>query len=153
MGAKSLVQPVTKLYDEDFVVWASETARLLREGRFEEIDVENLVEEVEAMAGRDQREVSNRLRVILQHLLKWQFQARKRSGSWHATIITQRAELEGLLEQSPSLRRSVPAAIAQVYAGAVKAAGAESGLAPGVFPRKCPYSPEQILDEEFLPER
>ena len=57
MGAKSLVQPVTKLYDEDFVVWASETARLLREGRFEEIDVENLVEEVEAMAGRDQREV------------------------------------------------------------------------------------------------
>src|SRR5713226_7348754 len=126
MGAKSLIRPSTELYDEDFVVWAIETARLLRARRFDEIDVEHAAEEIEDMAKRDKRELLSRLRVLIKHLLKWQHQADHRSGSWESTIITQRAELEHLFEQSPSLRRAVPASTAEVYRDAVAEAIVET---------------------------
>jgi hypothetical protein len=70
------------LYDEDFVAWAEQTARLLRQGRLHELDIENLAEEIEAMANRDRRELLSRLTVLLHHLLKWGWQPEKRSGSW-----------------------------------------------------------------------
>ncbi len=153
MSAKSPVRPVATLYEEDFALWAEETGRLLRQGRFSELDIENLAEEVADMAKRDKREVENRIAVLIQHLLKWEHQAGKRSGSWEATIITQRAELDRVLEQSPSLRRSVPEAVARVYLSAVRSAAKETGLPEKTFPSECPYSPEQILDATFLPSR
>lgn len=153
MGAKSLVRPVTKLYDEDFALWAEETSRLLRHGRFEELDAENLAEEVEDMARSQNRELFSRLTIILQHLLKWRYQPEKRSGSWNATLVTQRAELEQLFEQSPSMKRNLPGVMARAYRIAAAAGAAETGLPEETFPRDCPYSPEQILDETFLPGR
>ena len=153
MGAKSLVRPATKLYDEDFVEWAFETARLLRAGRLDDIDVEHLAEEIEDMAKRDKRELLSRLTVILQHLLKWQFQTQKRSRSWNVTILSQRTELETLFEQSPSLRRWLRTSVAGAYRNAVRQASIETGLPIEGFPGECPYSPEQILDQHFLPGR
>jgi len=151
MSAESLSQPAANLYEEDFVAWALDTARLLREGRFNAIDIENLAEEVEAMAGRDKRELLSRLTVLILHLLKWRWQPEKRSGSWAATIVTQRTEIEGLFEQSPSLRRTLSPSLSRVYRNAVKEAAAETGLPQDTFPRQCPFSAAQVLDEEFLP--
>ena len=59
------------------------------------------------MAKRDKREVSNRLRMLLVHLLKWEYQPRKRSRSWEGTILTQRYELQALLE-SRTLKNLCP---------------------------------------------
>jgi len=152
MSVQSLKPTVSKLYDQDFVAWAFQTARLLRAGRLEEIDAESLAEEVEAMAGRDQREVVSRLKTLLLHLLKWRYQAGKRSRSWQKTIDAQRVELEDVFEQSPSLRATLPEALAKAYPRAVRTAGIETGLPAGIFPAKCPFSREQILSSEFLPE-
>jgi hypothetical protein len=151
MGAKPLVRPSAKLYDEDFVRWTAETARLLREGRFAEIDVEHVAEEIEDMGKNHHREVSSRLRLIIQHLLKWQYQPDRRSGSWKATVATQREELEELFEQSPSLRRTPDRTLVRAYGVAVVAAASETGLPEDSFPPKCPYTLEQILDRAFLP--
>ena len=153
MGAKSLSRPATKLYDEDFVEWAGETARLLRAGRFDRIDIEHLVEEVEDMGSRDKRELLSRLIVLLQHLVKWQHQPEMRSGSWRATIITQRTELELLFEQSPSLKRTARGSLLRACHKAVAAAAAETGLPIEAFPSECPFSLEQVLGETFLPGR
>ncbi len=153
MGAESLTRPAGKLYDKDFVAWASETARLLREGRFREIDVEHLAEEVEDMAGRDKRELLSRLTVLMSHLLKWQQQSGKRSRSWMSTIATQRRELKRLLEQSPSLRAVLRQSVTRVYSDGVEQASIETGLPEDSFPRECPFSLDQILDRNFLPDR
>jgi hypothetical protein len=153
MKSKSQVRPASQLYDEDFAVWATETARLLRERRFSEIDIEHLAEEIEALGNRDKREVLSRLTVLMQHLLKWQFQAKKRSRSWQATIATERAELGHIFEQSPGLRRGVTTSLAQGYRRAVKLVVIESGLSAKTFPPDCPFTPVQVLDEDFLPER
>ena len=69
MGAKTLKPRTASLYDQDFAVWTSETARLLRAGRFDEIDIEHVAEEIEDMGKRDKRELHSRLTVLLLHLL------------------------------------------------------------------------------------
>src|ERR1700676_5586789 len=139
-------------YDDDFFAWTQEQARLLRDGELADIDVENLAEEIESMGKSDRREIRNRLIVLLAHLLKWQFQANARSTSWSGTIIEQRQQIDSVVADSPSLRQVVPQALDNAYASARRLASAETDLPEAVFPITCPYTPEQILSEGFLPE-
>jgi hypothetical protein len=152
VSAKPLASPRGRLYDEDFLVWTQETARLLRARRLHQIDVEHVAEEIEDMGLSQKRELLSRLRTIILHLLKWSYQPGKRKGGWATTVDTQRAELETLLRHSPSLRRAVPESIQEVYPRAVGGASRETGLSRNTFPDRCPFTPEQILDEDFLPE-
>ncbi|EGV19275.1 protein of unknown function DUF29 [Thiocapsa marina 5811] len=46
---KSAHEPEAPVYGEDLVAWAFANARLLREGRFDSLDVENIAEELEDM--------------------------------------------------------------------------------------------------------
>jgi hypothetical protein len=139
-------------YEQDVALWAVETARLLRERRFEEIDVENLAEEVEALARSDRRELRSRLRVLIQHLLKWKWQPDQRSPGWRGTIRSQRNELGDLFQQSPSLRGAVSEVAEDIYASAVENASDDTGLPGATFPDRCPWSPEQILSGSFFPD-
>ena len=146
-------KPTTHVgYEKDLVAWTEETAQLLRERRFDEIDIENLAEEVQAMAGRDRRELQSRVAVVLVHLLKWKCQPNQRSGGWQSTMRTQRRDLRYLLEQSPSLKREVAAAVKEAYPDAMDDTAEETGLSVKTFPSECPFSPEQILDRTYLPE-
>ncbi len=142
----------TKLYDQDFVGWAETTARLLREGRLDQLDIENLAAEVKALAGKDRRELRSRLRVLIVHLLKWGWQPEKRSGNWSSTIRAQRTGIGYLLEDSPSLKRSLAPSLQRAYREAAEEAALETDLFESIFPRECPFSVDQILDEDFLPE-
>jgi hypothetical protein len=140
------------LYDRDFAEWTARNAALLRQRRFEEADVEHVAEEIEDMGKRDRREVSNRLKVLIAHLLKWAAQPDRRGGStWFAIIDEQRSEVDEIFEQSPSLRRYADQDMARIYGRAVKVAARETGLDPAVFPRECPYTLDQLLDINYLP--
>jgi hypothetical protein len=140
------------LYDRDFFEWTWQVARLLREGRFAEVDVEHLAAEIEDVGKRDQRGAWGHLRVVLQHLLKWQLQPERRSRSWKTSIRTHRITLSKIFEQSPSLNRNARDLLPRVYADAVAVAVDETGLARECFPAACPYTFEQIMDFDFLPE-
>ena len=60
------------LYDTDFVEWADQTAALVRAGRFNEVDVENLAEEIEGLGKSERKAVRSQLRRMLMHLIKQQ---------------------------------------------------------------------------------
>jgi Domain of unknown function DUF29 len=139
-------------YDHDFYAWTQEQARLLRAGELTDVDVENLAEEIESVGRSDRREIRNRLTVLLSHLLKWQFQSKRRGASWSVTILEQRLQLNSIIEDSPSLRPFFAEILASLYKSARDAAARETRMQLGVFPTECPYTPEQILSEEFLPE-
>ena len=139
-------------YQEDFVLWTQHQAALIRAGRFDLVDWENVAEEIEAMGSRERRELSTRLKVLMMHLLKWQFQPQRRSRSWRATINDQRDEIEQLLHDNPSLRREVEAMIRKRYRIARANAAGETGLALRAFPSRCPYPAEQVLDSAYFPE-
>jgi hypothetical protein len=139
-------------YDEDFFAWTQEQARLLRDGDLADIDAQNLAEEIESMGKSDRREIRNRLVVVLAHLLKWQFQATARSNSWSSTIREQRRRIGLVIEDSPSLRAFVAENLDDAYRKARLDAADETELALSIFPAACPFTTEQVLSEEFLPE-
>jgi len=138
-------------YQEDYYGWLQENAQLIREKRFTEIDADNIVEELESMGKSEKRELSNRLTVLLMHLLKWQHQTVKRSTSWRNTVAVQRIDIRELLEDSPSLRNEIGDKIAMAYEKAKLAAEVETGIEKENFSRNCPFSLEQILDDTFMP--
>lgn len=139
-------------YDRDFHAWTREQADMLRSGRLAALDVEHLVEELESMGSRERRELTSRLKVLLAHLLKWQYQPQRRSRSWEATLKEQRLSLQDLLDDNPSLRPTLPEQIARAYRLGRLLAVRETDLDESTFPAACPYSPEQVTETDYLPD-
>ncbi|MGK7873331.1 MAG: DUF29 domain-containing protein [Xenococcaceae cyanobacterium] len=138
-------------YEKDFYAWANYNAKLLREGRFSDLDVDNLIEELECMGRSERRELISRLKILLAHLLKWQFQPEYRSKSWLYTIKEQRLQVSELLADSPSLGRKLEQCLDSAYEKAVLQAAKETGMDEQSFPAKCPYSFEEAINLDFLP--
>jgi hypothetical protein len=134
------------LHLADETAWLEQTARLVAEGRWDEVDRDNLSEYLTDMAIRDRREVMSRLVVLLAHLLKWDRQTDKRTGSWKATIALQRFELQQLLE-SGTLRNHADAVLEKAYEKAVVQAAAETDLPETEFPPACPYALADLIGE------
>jgi len=139
------------LYDHDYHAWLTRQAALLAERRFADLDLNNLIDEIQALARSEKREIENRLNVLLVHLLKWSHQPAQRSGGWASTIIEQRARLLKRLQESPSLRGYPGEVLDEEYAIAREKAAAETGLRAATFPKTCPYTIDQVLDPDFLP--
>ncbi|MDD5213923.1 MAG: DUF29 domain-containing protein [Methylococcales bacterium] len=140
------------LYNTDFNSWIQQHIFLLKAGRVNEIDNTHLIEELEDMGKSDTRELKSRLTTLIAHLLKWQFQSDQRSNSWKSSIIEQRTQLSFLLDDSPSLKRTVDDSANKIYSKAREWAIEETGLKSAVFPTNCPYSVEQLFDKDFYPQ-
>lgn len=140
------------LYDSDFYAWTQEQAKLLRQQKWESVDIANLIEELETLGRQERRELKNRLGILLGHLLKWQYQPELRGNSWLATIREQRREVETLLQENPSLKPYLGEVIQKAYASGLDLAVRETNLPYATFPEICPYTLEQALDNEFFPD-
>ena len=143
--------PALSGYEADIVYWFEQQARYLRTRQFEQLDLDNLIEELESMARRDRRELRSRLQVLIMHMLKCKYQPEKTSASWLGTIREQRFEIQGLLEQSPSLQRYVDSYVKATYPEAVQQATLQTALPFSAFPADCPFSTQQIMDSNFFP--
>lgn len=148
--------PVTEepptLYDRDLNLWLEQQAILLRERRFGELDLANLVEEIDSMGRKDKKAIKSNLVIVLLHLLKHQFRPKRRSRSWLDSILEHRQRLRDDLAESPSLRGHLEVVLAAAYADARARAITQTGLSERAFPRTSPYTLEQALDTRFLPE-
>ncbi|NDJ19076.1 DUF29 domain-containing protein [Myxacorys almedinensis] len=140
------------LYDTDFNLWVESQLRALQEGRYEDLDMPNLLEEIEDLGRRDRQALRSHLNVLFTHLLKWQFQSNQRSNSWKASIRNARLRILDILEDSPSLKNYLPTVLENGYLAGRKMATDETGLPIATFPESSPYSLAQALDEDFLPE-
>ncbi len=136
---------------QDFYGWTQQQISLLSSKRFDEIDLERLIEEIESMGNSELRELESRLTVLLMHLLKWQYQPNLRTRSWILTIKEQRRRIVKRLQQSSSLRSKLNEVIADAYELARGDAADEIGLSESVFPENCPWKDTQIIDMDFWP--
>ncbi len=139
------------LYEKDFNLWIEQTINSLQNGDLTNLDRENLIEEIKAMGNSDKRETFSRLKVLLMHLLKWQYQPQNRTASWLNTIDEQREQLELILKDSPSLKSSFQEILSDCYQKAIRAAVNEMNFPRKTFPSKCPFTPEQILNPDYFP--
>ena len=142
----------TNLYDRDFHAWTVQQAMLLKQGRLADADIDHIVEELECMGASERRELTNRLAVLMAHLLKWRFQPELRGNSWRNTIAVQRFDVRELLEENPSLAANLSERMEKAYQKGVMLAVRETGLSKTIFPVACPFSVEQLLSEEYWPE-
>ena len=138
-------------YDRDLIAWATENAALLRAGKLDRIGAAHIAEELDDLGKSERRALGNQLRNLVMHLLKWEFQPERRTGSWRSSIDNARAEIAEILEDSPSLRPAAAERLEKGYPLARKNAVSETGLEPGAFPQQCPYSLEQVLSDDFWP--
>jgi Domain of unknown function DUF29 len=140
-----------RLYEEDFYVWTEVQAGLLRARRFDDLDLENLIEEVEALGRAEQSKVLNNASVIIEHLLKLQFSpATEPRAGWGETVVEHRRRLE--LDLTPRLRQILADELPRVYAPTRRATGRKLRLhgehaAADALPAACPFTPDQITGD------
>ena len=133
-------------YDTDFLVWLESQAELLRAKQFDRLDLEHLIEEIDAMAGQQKRELAHCLETLLIHLLKLKYQP-----THGGTISEQRRRIKRLLKEMPSLANLIDEYLLDVYHDAVEGAAAETGLPKATFPKTNPFTRQQIFDSDYLP--
>ena len=143
-------------YNIDFAEWIGDQVDLLRKGHMNRLDVEELIEELSALARKDRRALGSHLENLLLHLLKWQFQPQRRGRSWKISINNARNAIEDLLEDSPSLRTELGQdKILKAYRRARRNAATETELSLETFPKECPFEPQrpdnQLLREDWFP--
>jgi hypothetical protein len=138
-------------YEEDFVAWLEDQARHARRGEIDALDLENIAEELEGMARSDRREIRNRMTVLLAHLLKSSARPGRPSESRLGTIAEQRDQIAILLEDSPSLRGYPREIIDRCYPSARRNAARQMRMRESVFPERCPFGVEDVLDHAWLP--
>lgn len=139
------------LYDTDYVGWLDSNVEKLRSQNYAQVDWENLIAEIADMAKSEWRSLKSNLIILLIHLLKWQFQSDKKTGSWERSIIEHRRRIKESLKDSPSLKPFLVEIFPECYADALLQTKAETGLPLASFPAQSPYDLFQILDGEFLP--
>ena len=154
-----------ELYEKDFYLWVMENLRLLKEKRYEEVDWENLLEEIEDMGRSELRSVISYISIILEHLYKLEnFKVSQEMGnSWIKSIINAREGLELMFDESPSLREKAQQELEKSWRIAVKRLIAWFKYPENIalakqffggiptekdFPDKCPYTFEQVLEYE-----
>jgi Domain of unknown function DUF29 len=146
------MQLTNRLYEADTAAWAQTSANLLREHRFDELDIEHLIEELEDMGKSERRALESHLVVLLMHLLKWQYQPGLRTTSWKLSIANARQSIDDTLQDSPSLtpRFAEPEFVERAYSKARRLAAIETSLDISVFPEHCQYGTDQ-LHADWLP--
>jgi hypothetical protein len=140
-------------YESDVYAWALHQARLIREGRLGDADLANIAEELVALGRSELKELRSALARIIHHLLKWDFQADKRSPSWRHSIQVHRVHARQTLEENHSLRPKLEEIIAGAYELGVAYAVEDTGLPPRSFPSSCPYTFDAIMTRDVGAER
>jgi hypothetical protein len=147
------------LYEQDFYAWTQEQAALLEARQFDALDIPNLVEEITSVGKSEQRQLYDRLIVLLEHLLKLAVAHEQFPGmyehnrrGWRASCRTQRLRLAKVLRDNPSLTPTVPAELADAYAVARVDAASALEIDEDAGPPQCPWTPDEVLAADFWPE-
>ncbi|MEA5448970.1 DUF29 domain-containing protein [Leptolyngbya sp. CCNP1308] len=142
------------LYDTDFLLWIENTVACLQARKFENLDLENLIEEIDSLGRSDKRAVSSYLMRLCEHLLKMAFWDSERANcfrGWDSEIANFRAQVQEQLDTSPSLRPWLEKDFLKQYKLGRKLFLKSSGLAADVVPENPFFSLDQALEEDWLP--
>jgi hypothetical protein len=148
------------LYERDLQYWIEQTIQQLRNREFGALDIEHLIEELVDLGKAEKNALKSNLTILLAHLLKLMVQndvPDMMKGSWYGSVLEHRQRVLNNLSDTPSLKSFLVEAVEKAYPDGRKLAIKEGKLAKfGVrvleeseYPMVCPFSVEQILDEDF----
>ena len=139
-----------KNIDLEYDCWLQEQARLLRHRDFEHLDVDNLIEELEALVRGEKSSVEQFAYLIMLHLLLvdyWYEQSACNRDHWSAEITGFRLQLNNKL--TTNLRNHLEKRLDFLYSKAYQAAvkKTKSSIKENRFPQQRQYSLSDILDD------
>jgi Domain of unknown function DUF29 len=140
-----------ELYETDDSLWLEETIELLKQKQFNQLDVENLIEELTSLGKRDLAKAKSLLRQIIIHILLlqyWQVEYERNYRHWLGEVKTFRYDLNNHL--TTNLINKLQDDLENIYQSAVDFVNVKTDLT--IFAKKCPYSLGQLLDDDYLPE-
>ena len=148
------IAPTQTLYDRDLNLWLETAIAQLKAGDLHNLDIKNLIEELEGLAGRDRRELRSRLATLLEHLLKRCYVKNNYDyAGWEITIDRTRFEIMGILQDSPSLKNylSSEELFYEAFALALRTVRKTQDYKLVEFPDRWQYSREidKILNIDF----
>ena len=138
------------LYEKDILLWVEDTVSKLKKHDFENLDIKNLIEEVESLGISQKKELISRLMVLLEHLLKRLYvDSPYDYNAWERTIRNQRAEIDLLISQVPSLQSRWEISFNDAWQRALLKVKKEYQKVS--FPEECPFEQtiQTILNEDI----
>lgn len=146
-----LEENLKKVFDMDFYKWLNETENLLKSGRLQELDVENLVEVINQMSKTLERKLESFIIRLIVHIYKWENFPERRSKSWRFSIISSQKEIKSLLNKNPSLKTKIDYITEEAWDKATDWIVAETNLEYEELPEKSPYDFDYIIS--FIPDK
>lgn len=144
---------LASLYDVEYDQWLARTISLLKENRFNELDKDHLIEELEDLSRREKKTVERFLEQIIRHLLLWQYWTAEHdynANHWQAEIMSFRTQINEDLTRN--LRNHLQENQVKIYEKALNYVNQKTGYDVN-FPENCPYTLDQLLEMNWLPEK
>lgn len=144
---------LASLYEVEYDQWLARTISLLKENRFNELDKDHLIEELEDLSRREKKTVERFLEQIIRHLLLWQYWTAEHdynANHWQAEIMSFRTQINEDLTQN--LRNHLQENQVKIYEKALNYVKQKTGYEVN-FPENCPYTLDQLLEINWLPEK
>jgi hypothetical protein len=145
---------LSKEYEQDFYLWIQTTVKLLKDGKLDQLDMENLIEEIDSMGRSEKKELKTRLIVLIEHLLKLQYWTEEKdynNRGWRNTVVEQRRQIAYILADSPSLKSVLNDVFLDCYTDAKNDTIRKYQLPLNLFPQESPFSLIDVLDANFIP--
>ena len=136
-------------YEADYGAWIAAQAAALQSGRYQDLDIPNLVDEVESLGRSDFAAFTSAIEIVLLHMLKWDIQPERRTSSWVASIDEHRSRIAQHLEDNPSYKARLSDAVTRAWRTAPAKAAAETNLPQKLFPKQNPFDWDAITTRSY----
>jgi hypothetical protein len=147
----TVIPDLKTLYEIDDSLWLEEIIELLKAKRFDALDLDNLIEELEDLGNEKKFRVASLLEQIIRHCLLLQFWTRERDYNqdhWELEIVNFQIQLKRGL--TTNLRNYLQNELTSIYEDALFFVRKKTKNKV-IFPDTCPYSLEELLDPNWLP--
>ena len=136
-------------YEVDYGAWVAAQAAMLKEGRFGDLDLANLIDEVESLGRSDYAAFVSAVEIVLVHMLKWEAQPGKRTPSWVASIVEHRRRIAQSLKDNPSYRPRIADAMERAFGTATAKAAGQTNLPLSAFPDRNPFDWDAVTTRPY----
>ncbi|HEY9703096.1 MAG TPA: DUF29 domain-containing protein, partial [Allocoleopsis sp.] len=69
----TITENLSQLYEEDYILWLEKNIKFIKDGKFNYVDLQNLIEELESLGRSEKNAIKSLIRQILIHLLMYQY--------------------------------------------------------------------------------
>lgn len=145
----SIIPKLKTLYQIDASLWVEETIKLLKNKQFEQLDLEDLIEELEDLGSEKKYRVESLLEQVIRHFLLldyWESERNYNKAHWESEIVSFQNQLESYL--TTNLSHYLEDNLSRIYNKALRYVRKKTQNTV-IFPDQCPYSLSYLLDFDW----